>query len=533
MMVHSTNNRINSSLISDVGGILTDAASLADSALGAIERADRARFEVSSLLDGAHRSRLGQFMTPAPVAEFMAGMFAALPSAIRLLDAGAGMGALTAAFVREACSRTTKPVSIDVTAFELEPMFLPTLRKVLSGCAAECQEAGVSFRSRVIQEDYIEAATAPLLSQEVTQQRYDCAILNPPYAKVRADSAKRAALQTLGIETSNLYSAFVAVAVDQLKQGGQLVAITPRSFCNGPYFKPFRVWLLARAGLTRAHVYESRKDAFRDDAVLQENIIFHLVKGIAQPQEVTISASDGPSGEVIREHLAPFSAVVVPGDPHHFIHLVPSEADILLAERVRALPSSLAELGIQVSTGRVVDFRSRGFLRALPDSGTAPLIYPCHFQDGVVKWPQPECRKPNALALNTETETLMVPMGAYVLTKRFTSKEERRRLVAAVLLPEALECESASIGFENHVNYFHCEGRGIDALLAKGLSLFLNTTAVDQYFRQFSGHTQVNATDLRSLRFPTLEQLICMGRAFQKTKPQHQIDQLMEECLWS
>jgi adenine-specific DNA-methyltransferase len=30
---------------------------------------------------------------------------------------------------------------------------------------------------------------------------------------------------------------------------------------------------------------------------------------------------------------------------------------------------------------------------------------------------------------------------------------------------------------------------------------------VDRHFRQFSGHTQVNATDLRSLRYPHLNTL--------------------------
>ena len=54
-------------------------------------------------------------------------------------------------------------------------------------------------------------------------------------------------------------------------------------------------------------------------------------------------------------------------------------------------------------------------------------------------------------------------------------------------------------GFENHLNYFHENGEGLPLDLAKGLAAFLNSDAVDQYFRIFSGHTQVNATDLRNL----------------------------------
>jgi adenine-specific DNA-methyltransferase len=59
---------------------------------------------------------------------------------------------------------------------------------------------------------------------------------------------------------------------------------------------------------------------------------------------------------------------------------------------------------------------------------------------------------------------------------------------------------------------FHQQNQGLPSLLAKGLALFLNSTAVDAYFRQFSGHTQVNARDLRSLRFPDDQTLRRLGR---------------------
>ncbi|MBL1130482.1 MAG: hypothetical protein D8M54_18535 [Chloroflexi bacterium] len=45
------------------------------------------------------RADAGQFFTPPPVVRLMASFFETLPADIHLLDAGAGVGVLTAAFV--------------------------------------------------------------------------------------------------------------------------------------------------------------------------------------------------------------------------------------------------------------------------------------------------------------------------------------------------------------------------------------------------------------------------------------------------
>jgi adenine-specific DNA-methyltransferase len=61
------------------------------------------------------------------------------------------------------------------------------------------------------------------------------------------------------------------------------------------------------------------------------------------------------------------------------------------------------------------------------------------------------------------------------------------------------------------------------------LSTFLNSTVPDEHFRVFSGHTQVNATDLRNMRYPSREQLRKLGqRAKGQPNDQASIDQLLE-----
>ena len=454
----------------------------------ALAVADGHRREISPGLDEDGRKRLGQFMTPMVTARLMAEHFHDLPKAVRLLDAGAGMGALTAAFVGAACAHAMRPRSIAVTCFEVDPEMVALLRQTLERCASDCARVGIEFSAKVVADDFILRSAEPLLS---SADHFNCAILNPPYGKINAGSRWRAALRSQGIETVNLYTAFIALALQQLEPGGQLVAITPRSFCNGTYYESFRRTLLDLSALLAIFVFESRRSTFRDDDVLQENIIFHLQRNAPQG-EVALSTDLTPARKV---H---FSEIVRPGDPHAFIRLPVGGASA--ADAIQSLPCTLPDLGITVSTGRVVDFRAKEHLRRDPGPDTVPLIYPGHFDGGVVSWPREGFKKHNAIADCPDTDNLMVPGGTYVLTKRFTAKEEKRRVVAAIYTGERA-------GFENHINYFHARGAGLPERLALGLARYLNSQAVDTYFRTFSGHTQVNATDLRNLHYPSWAQL--------------------------
>ena len=492
------------------------------------------RREDSVLDEQERRADLGQFLTPTPVANLMASFFKVQLRDVKLLDAGAGTGALIAAFVRHLCTRRRKPKSISVAAYELDTLLVPQLRTTLDQCKNQCDFAGISFSGTVSNEDFI-ASVVPVVREErfaPRLPRFNIAIANPPYRKIRSDSPARLLLRAAGIETSNLYTGFVALITKLLVNGGELVAITPRSFCNGPYFKPFRVEFLETMSLRRLHVFESRSAVFSGNSVLQENVIVHAVKDQLKPHHVVISSSIGKPGSRVKTRKVDYRDVVLPHDPHQFIHLIVDDAQKRVKSIISQLPSSILDLGLTVSTGRVVDFRAESYLRQQPGSDTVPLIYPTHFNGGFVSWPKENSRKPNAILFAEKSRELLVPAGIYVLVKRFTSKEERRRVVASIYDPERIR--STLVGFENHLNYYHCQGHGLPMNLAKGLAAFLNSTTLDQYFRQFSGHTQVNATDLRALKYPTKESLETVGRKIAKSEmPQKELDRLLDEALFA
>lgn len=485
----------------------------------AIRPIDEARLEASKQLDPARRSQLGQFMTPTSIADFMTSLFARWPRTVRLLDPGAGVGSLTESFAERFIANAPAGASLEAHCYEIEPLLRDYLSDHLREVGAHCERRGHRFSAMTHDQDFIAEASFEV---GMGAPRFTHAILNPPYKKINTNSAHRKMLRQAGIETVNLYTAFLGLVVAMMEEDGEVVAIVPRSFCNGAYYRPFREFLLERAALTHIHVFESRTHAFKDDEVLQENIIVRLVRGGRQDVVmVSISRDQSFSNLVMRETA--FAEIVKPGDPERFIH-VPTEAT---GDTSLLFSHTLEDLGLEISTGPVVDFRLKEQWLANPKGHHVPLLYTHHFRGGQFTWPVVH-KKPNALRLNDETRRWLMPRGCYVLTKRFTAKEERRRLVSYVIEPRQLNYEY--YGFENHLNVFHHHKQGLSPDLAHGLALFLNSTLVDRHFRTFSGHTQVNATDLRTMRYPSEETLVRFGKwaRKQQTLLQEDIDRYIE-----
>jgi adenine-specific DNA-methyltransferase len=486
----------------------------------ALQTVDLVRQNANNQLDPKRKFALGQFMTPSIVARYMASLFAAAPrETIRVLDPGAGVGSLTAAFLQR--FMTLDGVKrIHATAYEIEEVMQPFLGGVLNEYRAAARMSGVELESSVMADDFIDAACRPLLRSK--QLRFTHAILNPPYKKISSDSGQRALLRQVGIETVNLYTAFLALTIEMMEDGGEIVAIIPRSFCNGPYYRPFREWLFRKTAIRHIHLFEARDRAFEEDEVLQENIVIYLVRA-AKQGEISISTSTDQVLHNYESHTYQFEQIVKPGDNQRFLH-VPSHPRQNGLELSTAVKYSPREVGVEISTGPVVDFRLKEHLRAEPGEDTVPLLYPGHFAGQGIEWPK-KAKKPNALQLCEETRKWLFPNGFYTVVRRFSSKEERRRIVAAVVRPDIFNSEL--LGFENHLNVFHLGRRGLREHLAYGLAAFLNSTVVDEAFRSFNGHTQVNATDLRTMKYPAAEALMTLGKwaKEQESLSQEAIDQ--------
>lgn len=491
---------------------------------------DITRIHISSKLNLKQRRELGQFLTPAPIARFMAGQFSHLSGHISLLDPGAGVGSLTAAFVERLLENPNEVKSCLITVYEVESTFLSSLKNCLIDCCAALKSSGIQADYCLYEKSFIEKITEINLPLFTTSSiSFTHAILNPPYKKIHSQSVEKKILSKIGIETVNLYSAFVWLTMLKLVEDGEIVAITPRSFCNGTYFRPFRKAFLESMGIKKIHIFESRSAVFSEDNVLQENIIFHALKTESKPDYIEVTNNSGNELDKFSEsRYVPYREVVAINDSESFIHIVTNSLEDALRVQMNQYSSTLDELGLEVSTGPVVDFRLKSALRTCLDRQSVPLLYPEAMKAGKILFPPSNPRKAIAIEQNQETSKWLIQSGWYVLTKRFSAKEEKRRVVAAVLSPVNL----SALGIENHLNYYHAKSKGMNPDLARGLAGFLNSTLFDIYFRQFSGHTQVNATDLRRIKYPCKDDLIRLGNQIGDSHfDQEQIDQVVHKTL--
>ena len=233
------------------------------------------RFEEGVALE--HRKDRGQVFTPPDIARFMAGLFKTIPREYVLVDPGAGVGTLTAAFC-ERIRALSSPRAVTAHVFENDPQLIPFLTENLNNCKRVLSEAGHSFTYVLHAEDFILATSHGLNGRELFHEggfslACDGVIMNPPYFKLRKDSLHAKLMDKIVHGQPNIYAFFMALAARLLKPDGVIVAITPRSFCNGLYFRDFRRWYFERVALDQVHIFESRTETFKHSNVLQESII--------------------------------------------------------------------------------------------------------------------------------------------------------------------------------------------------------------------------------------------------------------------
>jgi len=459
------------------------------------------------------RKSRGQFFTPWPVATYMASLVK-LPHGglIRLLDPGSGAGSLTVALCDRLLHERSQP-HVHVDLFETDQAVLPHLDSNLSACQCALAAKGGELSYTIHSTDFVQAmAPCPGVLFDDSDddfESYDAVIANPPYYKISKASPQAAAMPEIIHGQPNIYAIFLAVAASRLREGGSLVAITPRSFCNGLYFREFRRWLLDRVSIDHMHLFRSRTDTFREAKVLQESVITAVTRQQEASKTTVISRSENRDISTLHDQILPADQVVSRFDPNRIIYLPETDEDALVIHHAQRWKDPFEAHGLRISTGPVVMFRTKDFLISDKEGGV-PLLSGHNVKRFHVDWPVSKAKWPLTFVDTGASQKHLVPTRNYVLLKRFSAKEERRRLTAGCLFSR--DDWPDRLAIENHLNYIYHAERELTEYETMGVAAIFNSVFFDRYFRTLSGNTQINATEVRTLRFPPFDVVARIGK---------------------
>ena len=507
---------------------------------GVVEYAERLSKLYAETQDSKARKLKGQFFTPMQIGRFMASHFEIQNDNFSLLDPGAGSGCLIASFC-EKILELEENVDMKIDAFENDPDIIPFLKATLDACKKGLEENGHTVNYNIFEQDFILSNKGYLWKYDLTQTEkkydlYDFIISNPPYYKLNKDSPESVVMKELVSGQPNIYALFMALSASMLKTNGQMVFITPRSFCSGLYYKKFRKWFLNNVQITNIHIFESRKEIFDHDEVLQENIIIKAKKSQERTDDEKwiISLSKNKNLKDIKKIEVLRKDAIHPINGEMIIRIPTSQIDLEVMKIVDKWPKTLKGLGLEISTGPVVPFRAKKYL--LPDftnyQNSAPLLWMQNMKNMNISWPLKGNKKESAIKICSGTESLLIPVKNYVLLKRFSSKEQKRRLYAGVFLKD--DFPHKVVGIENHLNYIYRPKGDLQMDETLGIAAILNSTIIDRFFRALNGNTQVNATDIRSLPLPAIEKIRKIGKLVNKSQTFHNglgLDKIVAECL--
>lgn len=397
--------------------------------------ADRVGTWCISSKSSQYRKAHGLYLTPVPVADFMASQIKVSGKTLRLLDPAAGAGVLCCAAVERLAARRQPPACIELTAYEDDTDLRHPLSAVLLHLADWCRSRRVRLEAHIESADFVAAEASALrppgelLPAGSPNRNYDAVIANPPYFKIGRNDPRALAAASVVHGQPNIYALFMAVGAAALRQSGGFVYIVPRSFASGPYFRQFRSTFFELVQPAAIHAFGSRRSTFSRDDVLQENVILagRRRDGWLRNRAggtVMISASRGAL-DIKRptRRRAPTASVLNPHDPDRVLRLPLSDDDASVLELVEGWPCTLRDLGLNISTGPVVPFRAASAVCAAGDvpATHAPLLWMNHIRPMQATWPLR--RRKKEYLLRDGAERLLVPNRNYVLIRRFSAKD--------------------------------------------------------------------------------------------------------------
>ena len=309
------------------------------------------------------------------------------------------------------------PRHLEIELWETDEKLVPHLRQTMAECRRSLLQGGHRLDFTLYIDDFILANAHRTLFMERRLNRSISPSSIRPTTRFGRNQRQAKAMEHVVHGQPNIYAFFMAVTTNLLAPGGEMVAITPRSYFNGPYFKRFRYWFFQRMSARHIHLFESRTEAFNDDKVLQENVILLAEKG-GKPRDIVTTTSVGRDLGCVHKQSCAYNNILDTSSEDCVVRVTTNNLERQIVVSLDALPNRFHNLGLGISTGPVVTFRATEYLRQQQSKTTVPLLWMHNVRPFVTRIGATS-NKPNHIEATDLSMRLLVPARRYVLLKCF------------------------------------------------------------------------------------------------------------------
>lgn len=465
--------------------------------------ADRCGQQYSEKVTQEYKKVNGQFFTPLPIARLMAGYAERTEKKINILDPGVGAGVLICAITEQLVVNTCIE-ELCIACYETDKNLINVVTNVFTYLQNWVQANGKKFIFNIFNDDFILSNSLTLNGS--CGEKFDLIITNPPFFKIPKEDIRTKAASEFVSGHANIYALFIGISLTLLKNKGRIIFISPRSFASGNYFKAFRSKLFSLVQVKNIHLFDSRTDTFDRDKVLQELVIISATKEKINPEKkVNISSSDGLHDiKTPFVNSLPLHDIIEIHSKEKILHLPVNKTEINILEITEGWNNKLTDFNIHISTGPVVSFRANGYIKSnINDADNCVPLYWLHNVTKMkIEWPKVYKEKGQYIVENEYSRNLLIKNKNYIFLRRFSTKDDKSRLIAA---PYYYENNFNFIGVENKLNYIYKINENFEKNEMLGLCALLNSEFYDIYFQTFNGNVNVSATELREMKFPPME----------------------------
>ncbi|WP_278491348.1 Eco57I restriction-modification methylase domain-containing protein [Acinetobacter gyllenbergii] len=460
-----------------------------------LEQLELLQFIHASNTSNEFKKNIGQFFTSKEIAIFMSSLISVEDDTYKLLDSCAGLGMLSISTILFLVNKGVKKIHLD--AYEIDTDTATKLKDNLNNLKSFLN---INLSFNIFIEDF--------LMKELSED-YDITVINPPYFKLSKDSKYRTNHNGLLKKSPNIYSSFIIKSIFRLKNKGQLIFITPRSFTNGSNFEEFRNKLTKDNCIEYIHLFNSRTAIFKNDKIQQENVIFKIRKSSLQT-DISITNSDCIE-QLVTKSLKnqKYSSNIILNQSSKNIIIIPKNKESMkLYLQLLKFPATFTQQGYKVSTGKIVQFRDKNISDYWQPNSI--MVYNSHHisPNDLNLIEDNNSNKNKFFLMNGEYKKWLIQNQNYIFLRRISVKESRHRIALGIYFANK---SYNFLAVENHLNYIYHEHRKISHLEILGLAIFLKSELVDNYFSVISGLTQINASDIRDIPIPPKEYLERIG----------------------